>query len=156
MYNVNGMWRITLKQEPTKVKSKRGFTMIELIVTIGIIAILSAAVLTLIGQGPQKYSRDGKRQADLETIRSALELYRNDYGGYPQNYASLVTTYMNSWPSDPRSADGRLYGYLGSGCTGSLCTGYSVCAAGEKITTAVGSCGSCGATFTCSIKVTNP
>lgn len=135
-------------------KVNNGFTLIELIVTMGLIAVLSAGVVALIGQGPRRYSRDSQRQADLQQIRSALEMYRNDFGGYPSTTAPLSPLYLTTgWPADP-SSPGRNYAYLPNGCVAGRCTSYTLCAAGEKSPTPAVGCGSCGAT--CSFKVVNP
>lgn len=38
--------------------------------------------------GTQKRARDGVRKADLRTLQTALRLYYNDHGAYPDNDAS--------------------------------------------------------------------
>lgn len=60
-----------------------GFTLIELLVVIAIISILAAVILANVGEG-SAISRDAKRQADLRAIESALELYKNKNGRYPE------------------------------------------------------------------------
>lgn len=63
-------------------KTKLGFTLVELLVVLGISAILlgiSAVAL----QSSRTAARDGKRKADLEMIRSGLEIFRSDCGIYP-------------------------------------------------------------------------
>ncbi len=60
----------------------RGFTLIEIMVAVSIIAILSSVIgVRTIQVGQQ--SRDADRQADLRTVQSALELYKNKYGRFP-------------------------------------------------------------------------
>lgn len=64
------------------LKSKRGFTLIEILIVVAIIAILSSVVL--IGLGPtQRAGRDARRIADLRQVQNALELYYNRCGYYP-------------------------------------------------------------------------
>ena len=54
-----------------------GFTLVELLVVIAIIVILIS--VSLVGlTGSRETARDAKRKADLEAIRSALELYKSD------------------------------------------------------------------------------
>lgn len=60
----------------------RGFTMIELLVVATIIVLLSAIGLVSFSAAG-KGARDGKRKADMEQLRSALELYRTAVGTYP-------------------------------------------------------------------------
>ena len=61
----------------------RGFTLVELIVVIGIISLLSSIVLASLGNARAK-ARDARRLADMHNIRTALELYRSKYGVYPE------------------------------------------------------------------------
>ena len=56
-----------------KVKNK-GFTFVEIMVTAAIIAVL-AAVGMVSYENANKKVRDGRRKADLEQIRVALEMY---------------------------------------------------------------------------------
>ncbi|PIP52662.1 hypothetical protein COX09_00345, partial [Candidatus Beckwithbacteria bacterium CG23_combo_of_CG06-09_8_20_14_all_47_9] len=51
----------------------RGFTLIEILVTISIIALLTMIGVTNFRVANQK-ARDGRRQGDLEQIKAALEL----------------------------------------------------------------------------------
>jgi len=61
----------------------RGLTLIEVMVVIGIIGIL-AAVIAVNAVESGKISRDAKRQADLRMLQSAVELYKNKNGRYPE------------------------------------------------------------------------
>lgn len=59
-----------------KKQEKRGFTLIELIVSIAILAILVAVLVVAINPAEQlARSRDAKRVADLDALKSALNLY---------------------------------------------------------------------------------
>ena len=61
---------------------KKGFTLIEILIVVAIIAILASIVL--IGLGPaQQSGRDARRLSDLHEIQNALELYYNKCGYYP-------------------------------------------------------------------------
>ena len=70
-----------------KIKSILGFTMIELLVAATILSILAAIGLVSFNSANVR-ARDGKRKADLEQARSALELYRSDVGYYPKSYSA--------------------------------------------------------------------
>jgi prepilin-type N-terminal cleavage/methylation domain-containing protein len=72
--------------------NKKGFTLIEILIVVAIIAILASIVL--VGLGPaQQSGRDARRLADLHGIQNALELYYNKCGFYPgtANCASNVS-----------------------------------------------------------------
>lgn len=168
MYNVIGMWDIRIRQK-SKVKSQKhgvgnvGFTLIEMLITVGVVAVLSASAISLIGPGPARGSRDSRRRADLQSIASALALYRNDNGKFPVSETSLVSTYINPLPTDP-SGGGRVYDYQPINSSNTACTGtqrcvrYVLCAAGERVTTAdplcTGVSANCGST--CSIGIAGP
>src|SRR3989344_1264017 len=77
--------------EPLKTESsKRGFTLVELLIAISIIAIISAVGITSYSQA-QKLGRDFKRKQDLRSIATALELYHQKYKRYP------VTNSTGGW-----------------------------------------------------------
>ena len=92
-----------------------GFTLVELIVVITIIGILAGFGFTNYNTS-QKRARDGKRKADLEQVRSALEMCRTDTGSYPGNLSAIWGTYMNQ-PTDPK---GFAFNYSSGGQTYAL------------------------------------
>jgi general secretion pathway protein G len=105
-------------------------------VAIGLMAVISAGVMSVIGQGPRQYARDSRKKADLESIRSALEMYRNDLGYYPAaascaNASCLATTYIQAVPIPPTGGN---YGYATAGSCGAGACTYSLTATLEKIT----------------------
>jgi prepilin-type N-terminal cleavage/methylation domain-containing protein len=58
---------------------KAGFTIVELIIVITVIAILAAIVITSYN-GAQMRSRDARRVANLQSIGEAITSYRLKYG----------------------------------------------------------------------------
>lgn len=60
----------------------RGFSLIELLIVISIIAILATIVIAGVGNSRAE-SRDVQRQADLRNVQVALEAYKVQYGRYP-------------------------------------------------------------------------
>ena len=79
-----------------------GFSLIELVVVMTIIMVV-AMVGVVSYQGASRKARDGKRKADIEKIRVALELYRQENNYYPVAGSDLVSDYLQSWPEDPRN-----------------------------------------------------
>jgi len=64
-------------------KFQSGFSLIEIMVVVGIIGVLSAVGYANFSQGSAQ-SRDVQRQADLRIVSTALELYKSENGEYPQ------------------------------------------------------------------------
>ncbi len=60
----------------------RGFTLIELMVTISVIGILSAVVYANVGKANPK-ARDTDRQADIRSLQIAIDQYKSKNGRYP-------------------------------------------------------------------------
>ncbi len=66
-----------------RIKNK-GFTLIELMVVIGIIGVLAAGLVATINPFTQfAKARDARRKSDLKTIVTLLEQYYNDNNSYP-------------------------------------------------------------------------
>ncbi len=132
------MWAINFR--------RIGFTLIELLVSIAVIAIVSSVGLFISARTNLERARDGRRQADLESIRSALEIYRSDIGYYPSGRGEasglldnqLAPTYMTAVPKDP-SDPTYTYFYGGLGAVSScdnvtdMCVRYALCARLEKV-----------------------
>lgn len=68
-------------------QKKNGFTLIELLLVIGILGILSAIGFSAFTGAIIKGS-DAKRKTDLSQIAKALEVYKNDFGEYPDDDGS--------------------------------------------------------------------
>lgn len=60
----------------------KAFTLIEMLVVIGIIAILASVVLGFLGPAREQ-ARDAKRVEEIRQLQTALELYYRKYGHYP-------------------------------------------------------------------------
>lgn len=73
-----------IKKSPSSTKSGAGFTLIELLVVISIIGLLASVVLVALAPVRRK-ARDTRRKADIRQIQTALALYHDKYGYYPQS-----------------------------------------------------------------------
>ncbi|OGG61155.1 hypothetical protein A3C87_03320 [Candidatus Kaiserbacteria bacterium RIFCSPHIGHO2_02_FULL_49_34] len=110
-----------------KTNTVRGFTLIELMVSITIIGILTAGAAVAFGNA-RANARDAQRYAVLAQMQLALETYRQVNGSYPSTsntwwsvcsgfgskdvtgvngyVPNLAPTYMTKLPLDPVSATG--------------------------------------------------
>lgn len=121
----------------------RGFTLIEVMVVVAILAILAAIIVPRIMGRPEEAKRT-KAQIDIKSIEEALNLYKLDNGVYPtteQGLEALVKKpdtpplalkwkdggYLSRVPQDPW---GRPYRYLSPGEHGDFDV-YSLGADGE-------------------------
>lgn len=88
------------------MNSKKGFTLIEILIVIAIMGFLSSIVLVGLS-GFRERGRDAKRIADLTEVRNGLELYYASYGSYPNatTWNELATSLrqvgVNQLPVDP-------------------------------------------------------
>lgn len=67
--------------KPMKLK-RLGFTIIELVVVIAIVAIL-VTITSVAYRKTQENARNETRKTDAAMLTGALEEYRAEYGGYP-------------------------------------------------------------------------
>lgn len=100
---------------------QRGFTLVELMIAVAILAVVSAVGFTSFSQS-QVRGRDARRKSDLRSIAVALELYYQKNKNYPcsSSYAisnsanwitdecstatpkpTLATNYISEVPTDP-------------------------------------------------------
>ena len=146
--------------QKTKNKLVSGFTIIELLIVIAIIAILAGVVLVNF-QGAQAKARDSQRLSDVRGLQAKLEEYYQANNGYPNTFTAATypgidpTTIsdpkgrnivINTVVADKTAADGVAaptaasssdYLYVPYGTTGctTTCTGYEIKAYIEKPTT---------------------
>jgi len=81
--------------------ARRGFTLIELMVVLAVIALLISIVApNYIGRVTR--AEEAVLQEDLNVMRDALDKYYADTGRYPETLDELVAKrYLRSIPSDP-------------------------------------------------------
>ncbi len=75
--------------------NRKGFTIIELLVSVGIIAILTAIITANFATAKAK-SRDAKRVSDIAQLQLALELYFDRCSQYPQLSTGSANNYLMS------------------------------------------------------------
>ncbi len=132
------------------MKKNKGFTLIEILVVVGIIGLLSAIVLVGIGPFRAK-GRDARRISDLRQVQSGLELYYAKNQKYPTaaNWNALKTVLIGAGigisdiSNDPLI--GRNYGY----CSTTDNYNYVVAAYLEDIDNPILKQSSSDATFPC-------
>jgi general secretion pathway protein G len=79
----------------------RGFTLIELVVVMAIVALLVALAAPRYFKSVDR-SKDAVLRSNLATVRDALDKYYGDTGKYPDELADLVTKkYLRTMPTDP-------------------------------------------------------
>jgi prepilin-type N-terminal cleavage/methylation domain-containing protein len=107
-----------MKATKLQIKNTQGFTLIEILVVIGIIAVLAAVVLIAINPARQfAQANDSQRISNANAILNAVGQYMADnQGGLPSDVDAgmeeisialcndLVPTYMPAMPTDPKSA----------------------------------------------------
>lgn len=122
-------------------QSNKGFTFIELAVSIAIIGVLSTVILSSVN-GARKSARVAQRVSDLKKVQAALDLYYAKNKSYPStggahrgvcpSYSGggaytannglvipgLVPQYINQIPVDPQTSatnDSNCYLYRSNG-----------------------------------------
>lgn len=114
-----------------KDDARKGFTLVELLVVIAIIGILATLLLLQLTVARGK-ARDVKRIADVNQIRTALELFFDDNAKYPSTgdfntLANFSPKYINQLPNDPLAPVATCAGgvYNGAAAGAANCYGYT-------------------------------
>lgn len=86
-------------------RSKKGFTLIELIVVLLIISVLAAIVSPMVSTSIDR-SKESALREDLYVMRKLLDDYYADNGKYPGSLEQLVELgYMKEIPIEPFTKD---------------------------------------------------
>ena len=109
---------------------KSGFTLVEILITVAVIAIIAAVIgvsLSIV----KKNSNDSRRVGDIKEISKALELYYDKYAYYPGRLDELVGEgFLKLVPVPPLGGKQQFYTYVPLGGN-QICTGYHLGAAME-------------------------
>ena len=73
------------------MKQQKGFTILELLVSIAIIAILSTFILVSMGSIKEK-GRDATRMSHLKQLSNALNLYYSNHNNFPVQVTQITIT----------------------------------------------------------------
>jgi prepilin-type N-terminal cleavage/methylation domain-containing protein len=129
----------------------KGFTLVELLVVMTIIALLSAVILTGMNSHRAR-ARDGKRISDMAQLQLVFESYYDACNQYPSITSPQPTTlstatnngctsgtnlgsFISVLPVDPINSGSNVYVYTPtpSSCgAGTKCTGYTLQATLEQ------------------------
>lgn len=68
---------------------RRGFTLVELLIVIIIIAVLAAVAIPKFANSSTR-SKEAALRAELRLLRNAVELFKNDTGCYPTSLSHMT------------------------------------------------------------------
>lgn len=132
------------KLQSSSLKNGAGFTLIEILIVIGIIALLAGIVLVAINPARQfAQARNTERTAHVNAVLNAIGQYQIDHlGDIPEEIsdseetiakngadicADLVPVYMAAFPRDPAAVEGDEEALIDEdGCADNYDTGYAV------------------------------
>ena len=84
-----------------RIRSTRGFTLIELVVVMSLIVLLATIGLSAY-QSSVRRGREAVLREDLFRMRDAIDQYYADKGKYPESLDALASEkYLRSLPVDP-------------------------------------------------------
>jgi len=86
-----------MKQNSSRHKLKRGFSLVELLVVMAIIGILMALV-TGISRAVQRGATDAQAKAQIADLMNEIEKYKADEGSYPGNWNDFRNWYVDRYP----------------------------------------------------------
>ncbi len=92
-----------------KVRRNRGFTLLEIIVVVAIIAILAAYIAPKVA-GRVDDARISKAKSDIRVLESSLELYKLDNFSYPSSDQGLDA--LVNRPTGENTKNWREGGYI--------------------------------------------
>jgi general secretion pathway protein G len=97
----DALYPVTSAQTTQPRSSDSGFTLVELMIVMAIIAIL-ASIAVPNYTANIKHAREAVLREDLHTMRSAIDSYTYDKQKAPQSLDDLVQSgYLHEMPKDP-------------------------------------------------------
>ena len=112
----------------------KGFTLIEMLIVMAMIGVL-LAIATVSYRTTRIRAQNARREADIQQVRTALEIYRSDNAAYPidaesgdMKNISGMTLFLTNSVVDPVNSGSYVYTY---GCSAPTCTTagreYTIC-----------------------------
>jgi prepilin-type N-terminal cleavage/methylation domain-containing protein len=93
-----------------KKNNQKGFTLVEILIVISLIAVLSGVTLGVVNsQQKRKAAEDAVKRSGIEKIYLGLEGYFSAEGKYPTGPDDPTLAYYMRWPSEP---SGVVYNYI--------------------------------------------
>ena len=134
-----------MKLQPTtyNLQPSKGFTLIELLVVIAIIGLLASVIMVAMGNARLK-ARDTRRLADMQQIKSGMDIYYSQGSGYPDTATVAASQTAGSqlscsgevvmrFPQDPFNLGNASFAYTytsggstSSGCGGTVYSNYKI------------------------------
>ncbi len=95
------MARIIETGESSEVCVSKGFTLVELLLVLFLVALLASLVAPVATRSIDQ-AKESALKADLQVLRKAIDDYYANTGRYPQSLSLLVDKrYIRSVPVDP-------------------------------------------------------
>jgi prepilin-type N-terminal cleavage/methylation domain-containing protein len=93
---------------------RRAFTLVELLVVLGIVGLLAAFLLSHLGTSSRERARLEATRALIGRLDLALQEYRTELGSFPPDFTYLLTprtiTIVSGDSNDPRNQSSRVLG----------------------------------------------
>jgi prepilin-type N-terminal cleavage/methylation domain-containing protein len=108
-----------------KTRSSGGFTLVELLIVVIILAILAAIVVPQFADSTND-ARQSAFSANLGNLRAVVELYRQQHGVYPGAVAATAGTCVNGAPVVAAVGSASFVAQLENytNAVGQACTGF--------------------------------
>lgn len=82
---------------PKRTQRHRGFTLLEIIIAIAVLALLGSISLVAV-TGAMKYMKKVRRAAVIDQVVKALEIYKQRYGEYPPSWPEFPAEWEEEAP----------------------------------------------------------
>jgi type II secretion system protein G len=94
------------------IRSRRGFSLIELVIVVLILGIIAAIAVPRMSRGARG-AQDSSVASDLAVLRSAIDMYHSEHGSFPvaSKFVGQLTTYTDDAGGPSATADAtHIYG----------------------------------------------